>query len=205
MPRSIAPISSSNFSRPGMGSDRQATVTQLLDLHRKGDPQALDDVFALVYEELRRLARMVRRGRAGQTMDTTALVHEAYLKLVPSQLAGVDSRIYFYRVAAKAMRQVLVDAARQRIADKRGGGQQAITFDEDLHATALEAEQLLMVDDALRRLEALNARAARVVECRFFAGLNVEETAQALEISPPTVKRDWRLARAWLVRHLHAA
>ena len=188
-----------------MGSDRQEAVTELLDLHRRGDPRALDDVFVLVYEELRQLARMVRRGRAGHTMNTTALVHEAYLKLVPSQLAGVDNRVYFYRVAARAMRQLLVDAARQRAAEKRGGGQRAVTFDEELHAGALQAEQLLMVDDALRRLESVNTRAAQVVECRFFAGLDVEETAQALEISAPTVKRDWRSARAWLVRHLNAA
>jgi RNA polymerase sigma factor (TIGR02999 family) len=188
-----------------MGSDRQEAVTTLLELHRRGDPQALDDVFVLVYEELRRLARMVRRGRAGHTMDTTALVHEAYLKLIPSQLAGVNDRIYFYRVAARAMRQVLVDAARQRVAEKRGGGMRAVTFDEEVHPGAMHAEQLLIVDDALRRLESINARAAQVVECRFFAGLDVEETAQALEISAPTVKRDWRSARAWLVRHLDAA
>ncbi|RMH55976.1 MAG: sigma-70 family RNA polymerase sigma factor [Bacteroidetes bacterium] len=181
------------------------TMAHLLQAHRRGDPGALDAMFDLVYEELRRLARVVRRGRAGATMHTTALVHEAYLKLSPGEGLDVESRVHFYRIAAQAMRRVLVDAARRRAAAKRGGDQALVTFDEQVHAGEVQAEQFLRLEEALKQLETLNERQARVVECRYFAGMTIEETALALDVSTPTVKRDWRLARAWLAHHVRAA
>lgn len=180
------------------------SVTELLHAVRAGDEQAHEAVYERTYEALRRLAHGVRRGRAGDTLNTTALVHEAYLKLLPSPEAPWEDRAHFLRVAARAMRQVLVDAARHRTRLKRGGAARAVTFDDALHEPPLDDRDLLALDGALGALERLDARAARVVECRFFAGLTVEETADALGLSAPTVKRDWRAARAWLARELAA-
>ncbi len=186
-------------------------ITRLLESASAGDAEAFDRVFEVVYEELRRLARQVRRARASETLNTTALVHEAYLRLLPSSDLAWKNRGHFMAVAARAMRQVLVRAAERRAATKRGGGKADLPLDEAAGRSpgeaggGVEPEGVLLLDAALGRLEALSPRQARVVECRYFAGLSVEETAQALEISEPTVKRDWSAARAWLARELSSA
>ena len=172
-------------------------VTQLLQQAEHGDEDAFDRLFDIVYQELRQLARSVRRGGAPETINTTALVHEAYVKLTPSKQLSWQNRNHFFGVAARAMRQVLVNAAEKRSAKKRGGGQVPLEFDERLHG-AVDPTDILDLDEALQALEKSNPRQARVVECRFFSGLSVEETAAALGVSEPTVKRDWRFARAWL-------
>lgn len=197
-------------------------VTALLRQAVAGDAGAFDRAFALVYAELRQLAAWMARGRAGGTLSSTALVHEVYLKLAPVQAVAreasddarhdegaasdgavrVRDRAHFLALAARAMRQVLVDAARERQAAKRGGGDLVVTLDEAAAVAPMRAERLLVLDEALARLAALDARQARVVELRFFAGLDVEETASVLGISAPTVKRDWRAARAWLAAQL---
>ena len=177
-------------------------VTALLYAARNGDAEAFDALYDGVYDELRRLAHVVRGGRAGATLNTTALVHEAYLHLLPSQDLSWQDRAHFFGVAARAMRQVLVQAARRRMAEKRGGGAVQVTFDERLHEAPIRLDEILTLDEALTRLEALDPRQARIVESRFFAGLSVEETAQALGIGTATVKRDWRAARAFLPQAL---
>ncbi|PEN13485.1 RNA polymerase subunit sigma-70 [Longibacter salinarum] len=184
-------------------SSSSSPVTHLLHAARDGDADALDDLIPLVYEELRRLARKVRSDRGASTIDTTGLVHEAYEKLVPSDVEWKD-RTHFFRVAARAMRQVLIDAARRRQADKRGGTETAISFDDNLYSEPINDIELLALDDALDRLADMDDRQAQIVECRFFAGLTVAETAAALDISEPTVYRDWRAARAWLASQLTA-
>jgi RNA polymerase sigma factor (TIGR02999 family) len=183
-------------------------VLSLLDAARDGDDKALDEVFALVYEELRRLAKSQRRRWEGDyTLDTTALVHEAYLKLVDQGKAEWNSRGHFMAVAATAMRQILVNYAERRQALKRGGGQQDVTLDDSQGdanpVTAEVADEVIALHKALKELAKLNERQARVVEARFFAGLQIEETATALGISPATVKRDWTMASAWLHRQIN--
>ena len=178
------------------------SVTQLLTSARQGDARAFDELFAVVYGELRRLAHVVRQDRAGVTLKTTELVHEAYERLVPGEGIRLENRAHFFRLAARAMRFVLTDHARRRAAEKRGGNQIVVTFDEALHQKSVTIENVVALDDALTRLEDLDARQASVVECRFFAGLSVEETAHALGVGPATVKRDWRAARAWLANEL---
>lgn len=185
-----------------MKDRRSEPVTVLLAAARRGDAEAFDVLFEQVYDELHRLAHVVRRGRASATLNTTALVNEAYLHLLPSADLAWQDRAHFFRVAARAMRQVLVGAARKRLAEKRGGGLEQITFDERLHAAPVAIEDILSLDQALLHLEALDPRQARIVECRFFAGLTIEETAEALDVSAATVKRDWRAARAWLTQAL---
>jgi len=190
-----------------MPPEEHSDVTRLLQAATDGDAEAFDRVFAAVYDELRRLARQVRRGRASPTLNTTALVHEAYVRLLPSQDLGWEGRGHFFGVAARAMRQVLVRAAEKKAAVKRGDGRRPVTLDDSLQgdhsaATELDPERLIVLDEVLNRLEAFAPRQARVVECRFFAGLSVEETAQALDISEPTVKRDWKAARAWLSKEM---
>ncbi|GJG87878.1 extracytoplasmic sigma factor ECF [Gemmatimonadetes bacterium T265] len=173
-----------------------------------GGPAAFADWYARAYDELHRLAHRVRAGRAGATLSTTALVHEAYVRLQPSRVAPPDAgadaeRAHFFAVAARAMRDVLVDAARRRAAEKRGGGAALVTLGDDA-AQAVRPDEVLALDEALRRLGALDARQLRVVECRFFAGLTADETALALGVSLSTVEREWRGARAWLARELRA-
>jgi RNA polymerase sigma factor (TIGR02999 family) len=181
-------------------------VTQLLIAWRQGDPTALDALVTLVYDELRSLARaQVRRGGPEQSLGATGLVHEVYLKLVDHSRLEVRDRGHFFALAARAMRQVLVDRARRRSADKRGG--EAIVEaanDDDIPAPPEPTEDLLALDEALARLEGLDPRLVRLVEMRFFAGLSVEDTAEALDISPRTVKRDWQKARAVLHRDLRS-
>jgi len=179
-------------------------LTSLIHRAHRGDSGAADDLYSAVYDELRRLAHGVRSREAAHTLNTTALVHEAWLKLAASPAADVASRAHFKHIAARAMRQVLVDQARVRNAEKRGGGIAAVTLQESLTPglDALDALQVVALDEALQEFGQVDPRAARVVECRFFGGMEVEETAAALDISTATVKRDWRVARAWLARAL---
>jgi RNA polymerase sigma factor (TIGR02999 family) len=181
------------------------TTALLLAAARAGDAAAFDRLFARVYDELARVARRVRRSSDSETLDTTALVHEVYLKLLPAARDGrvaVHDRSHFFGMAARAMRQVLVNAAEARVAAKRGGRAAAVPLDEVPVAAPVRPEHLLALDEALERLAALDARQAQVVEARVFGGLTAEETAEALGVSVPTVQRDWRSARAWLARAL---
>ncbi len=164
--------------------------------------EALDLMFSAAYEELRRLAARVRRGDPAQTLSPTALVNEAYLTLADSLRIAPSSLLHFKRIAARAMRQVLVEAARHRHAARRGGGRPLVTFDEDLEVDAAWSEDLLALDAALGDLARISPRQAALIEYRFFGGFNLAETAQALEVSEATVDRDWRAARAWLGREL---
>lgn len=183
-------------------STLRETITALLQSDVKGEA-VIDQLLPLVYEELRGMARrQLQAEREDHTLSPTALVHEAYLKLVDQTWASAESRAYFFGAAARAMRQVLVDHARHIMRRKRGGGQQRVEL-EDHHVAVDEiASDLLDVDDALGALAEIEPRAARVVECRFFGGLSVEETADVLRLSVRTVKRDWILAKAWLYRRL---
>jgi RNA polymerase sigma factor (TIGR02999 family) len=169
------------------------------------DAEALDRLFSAAYEELRRLASAVQRNDPGRTLTPTALVNEAWFKLADSpELAG-RSPLHFKRVAARAMRQVLIEAARRRTAQKRGGRSPLVTFDESSTPIASDAEQVLALDSALRDLARLQPRQAQVVESRFFGGLQVAETAAVLGVSEATILRDWRAARAWLAHELRRA
>ena len=178
-------------------------VTAVLSGAGHDGQEVFDDLVPLVYGELRQMARrQLARERRQRTLSTTGLVHEAYLKLVDETKAPVRSRAYFFAAAARAMRQVLVDAARRRNRKKRGSGEAPLELEAfDIAVDGLAAD-LRDLDEALDRLAALFPRQARVVECRFFGGLSVEETAEALELATRTVKRDWSLARAWLFREL---
>ncbi len=178
-------------------------VTALLKRAEDGDDQALERVFPLVYQELQRIARaQLGRERAGHTLQPTALVNEAYLKLVQRPPKGTENRSHFLGVAARAMRQVLVDHARAWSASKRGGGAVPVTLNEELAGVGSEPEQILALDQALDRLDALDARLRQVVELRYFGGLQDEEIAEALGVTRRTVQRDWVKARAWLHREL---
>jgi RNA polymerase sigma factor (TIGR02999 family) len=169
------------------------------------DAKALDELFSVTYEELRRLAAAVRQGDANASLSPTALVNEAWLKLRASPHVARTSPAHFRRIAARAMRQVLVEAARRRRADKRGGDAPIVTFDESLHHAANGAEDLLALDHALDDLARLEPRQASLVEYRFFGGLEVAEAAQLLDVSEATALRDWRAARAWLAAELRRA
>jgi RNA polymerase sigma factor (TIGR02999 family) len=168
-----------------------------------GVPQDPNELFPLVYAELRRIAaREMRRERPGRTLQTTALVHEAYLRLLKDASLSFESRAHFLGIAARAMREILIEHARGRGARKRGGGAVRLTLDELSAPVAAPSVDVLALDEALQRLARLDERHARVVELRYFGGLSVEETAAALDLSPATVKRAWTLARAWLYREL---
>jgi RNA polymerase sigma factor (TIGR02999 family) len=167
------------------------------------DRQSLDSLLPLVYQELRRLAASyLRRERPGQTLQPTALVHEAYLRLMKDKPDRWQNRAHFCAIAAHSMRQILIERARARGALKRGGGGPRVTLDEALLAGGERTIDLVALDEALERLAAMDAEQARLVELRFFGGLTVEETAEAMNISPATVKRHWTVARAWLAREL---
>jgi len=169
----------------------------------EGDESALDRLLPLVYAELRRIAHGQRAGRASDlTLNTTAIVHEAYLKLAHSAAATPKDRGHFFAVAATAMRQILIDHARARLARKRGDGADHVSLEDHDAVVDQRASELVDLDAALRRLEQVDERAARVVELRFFGGLSVEEAAEALGIGARTVKREWRAARAFLFREM---
>ncbi|MBZ5583947.1 MAG: sigma-70 family RNA polymerase sigma factor [Acidobacteriia bacterium] len=178
---------------------KPSEITMLLAEMGEGKSEALPKLIPLVYQELKRLAaRFLRDEREGHTLQPTALVNEAYLRLA-GQTAGWQNRAHFMAVAGQVMRRILVDYARRRVADKRGGGEMPLDLDQcEFRVDAGESEELLAVDDALSRLAALDPQQARVVEMRYFGGMTVEETARALAISPRTVKREWAMAKAWL-------
>lgn len=176
---------------------REHTTSLLLTAERTESP-ALEQLVPHVYEELRRLARRQLAREQHVTLHTTELVHEAYLRLADETRVTRRGRAYFFGAAARAMRRVLIDAARRRGAARRGGGVAPLTLDDGAVAVDAYAAELLDLDRALAELEQLNERHARVVECRYFGGMSVEETAEALGVSPRTVKSDWALARAWL-------
>jgi RNA polymerase sigma factor (TIGR02999 family) len=178
-------------------------ITQLLLDLSGGNREAVEALMPLVYEELRLLAhRQLRQERRGHTLNTTALVHEAYLKLIDQQRVNWQSRAHFFALAAQAMRRILINYANSRLAKKRGGGQRVVTFNEESVVQEARAEELVALDEALSELAKLNERQSKVVECQFFGGLTHEEIAAALGVSVPTVRRDWRLARAWLSQEL---
>jgi RNA polymerase sigma factor (TIGR02999 family) len=185
--------------------DIEHDITGLLLAWRGGDQTALDQLFPLVYEELRHMAhRQLGCERANHTLGTNALVHEAYLRLVDQRRAQWADRAQFFAVAARVMRRVLLDYARQHLAVKRGGGRERVSLDEEALSLDGGAETLVAVDEALDRLRHLDERATRVVECRFFGGLTEEETAEALGVTARTVRRDWVKAQAWLYQTLRA-
>ena len=185
----------------GGGEGHLPPVHELVDRATRGDKPALEALMPMVYAELRRLAAHYLKGeRPGQTLQPTALVHEAYLKLLKDRPERWQNRAHFCAIAAHAMRQVLIERARARDALKRGGGQPRVTFDEGLPVTQPDpAVDVIALDTALERLAALDAR---IVELRYFGGLSIEETAEAMGISPATVKRHWAVARAWLAKEL---
>jgi RNA polymerase sigma factor (TIGR02999 family) len=179
-------------------------ITQLLNEWGNGDQAALDRLTPLVYAELRRMARRhMNQQRPGHTLQTTALIHEAYMRLAGDSAKRWDNRAHFFGVAAKAMRCVLVDHARARRSAKRGGAERPVTLDEGIHTSGERMAGLIALDDALADLAKLHPRQSQVVELRFFAGLSVEETAVILKVSPDTVMRDWRAAKAWLESELN--
>jgi RNA polymerase sigma-70 factor (ECF subfamily) len=181
-------------------------LTRLLEAWQHGDSAAADKLVPLVYSELRRIAASkLRSERDGHTLQPTALVHEAWLRLMQQHDSGWQNREQFFAIAAQAMRRVLVDHARKRHAAKRGDGEAPVDVDEvsQILTVTLPDDRLLALDDALEGLAALDARQARIVELRFFGGLSVEETASVLAISPTTVKREWATGRAWLFRAMH--
>jgi len=190
-----------------LDSERSAAMhetTQLLASMASGDPAAADRMFPFVYEELRRIAGSYFRGRAGgQTLQPTALVHEAYLRLVSQPNATFRDRAHFMAVAARAMRQILIDRARRANAAVRGGGRRRAPLDERIVSEReVEAPDILVLDGVMSRLAALDGRMAKVVEMRIFAGMSIEEVAEALDVSRTTVTKDWRMARAWLAQEL---
>jgi RNA polymerase sigma factor (TIGR02999 family) len=191
-----------------MDSDPSAAgkVTNLLLELSGGNRAVVDELIPFVYRELKRIAAaQLRQERPGHTLQVTALVHEAYLKLVDQRQVNWQNRAHFFGVAAQAMRRILLDYAKGRARGKRGGDVQKTSLDEALMVSHDRAFELVEIDEALQRLEAFDQRQAKVVEMRFFGGLSVEETAEALGVSEPTVKREWTMAKAWLHREISAA
>jgi RNA polymerase sigma factor (TIGR02999 family) len=187
-------------------SSSPAQVTQLLMAWSEGDRAALETLTPLVHEELRRLAHHYMKGeRPGHTLQTTALVNEAYLKLIDQKRVKFKNRSQFFALAATLMRHILVDHARSRQYLKRGGGAQRVSLDKALIVSEERDEDLVALDEALVRLAAIDARKSKVVELRFFGGLSVEETAEALDVSAVTAMREWRMAKAWLYNSLNEA
>lgn len=180
-------------------------ITQMLRERSAGSENASAELIAVVYDELRRLAQSyLRHERAGHTLQATALVHEAFLQLVDATDITWQDRTHFFAVAANAMRHILVDYAREKRADKRGGMWQKVSINEAIEFPSLDNEvDIIALNDALEKLAILDSQQSKVVELRFFAGLTIEETAEALDISPRTVKREWTVAKAWLHREIH--
>jgi RNA polymerase sigma factor (TIGR02999 family) len=186
-----------------LGSSPSNQVTALLARWSHGESAAREELVPLVYDELRRLARRALFGQGrDHTLQSTALVHEAYLRLVGHDAVHWDDRIHFFAVAAQLMRRILVDHARKHLAAKRGGDQVTLSLDEHLAPAKSRPLDVVALDDALNELARLNPQHSRMIELRFLTGLSIEETAQAMGISPATVKRDWAVARAWLYREL---
>lgn len=186
-----------------MAVQEVTAVTELLARCRGGEKAARDQLFQVVYSELRRVARgYLKRERENHTLEPTALVHEAYVRLVNQPNASWEDRTHFFATAAEIMRHILVDHARKRVAAKRGGAEATIALSDDIRGTDQRELRLLDVDEALTKLALIDPQQSKVVELRFFGGLTIEETAEALSISPATVKREWTMARAWLHREL---
>jgi RNA polymerase sigma factor (TIGR02999 family) len=182
-----------------VSTSSQHEVTKLLIRLTEGDHAVLDALLPAVYDELRRLAaNYLRRERASHTLQPTALVHEAYIRLVDQTRVEWQNRAHFFGVAAQMMRRILVDHARSQAAEKRGGDAQKLSLDENIDVSAMRPSELVALDEALERLAELDPQKSRLVELRFFGGLSVEETAEVLGVSAPTVKRQWRMAKAWL-------
>ena len=180
-------------------------ATLLIRQINEGNRQAASELLPLVYDELRRLARArLAREKPGQTLQPTALVHEAYLRLVEGADPGWQGKRHFFAAAAEAMRRILIERARRRAAEKHGGGAERVTLEDVAADEEVAPETLLAIDQALERLEKVDRQMAEVVKLRYFAGLSVEETAESLELSPRTVNRHWTGARAWLLRELSA-
>jgi RNA polymerase sigma factor (TIGR02999 family) len=180
-----------------------AKITHLLNAHTSGNRDALDQLVPLIYDDMRRLAQNKLRGeRVDHTLNTTALVHEAYLKLLKFDRFNYRNSRHFFAIASQVMRNLLVDYAVKRKAQKRGGEQQPMTLKEFDSETRVDLSDILSIHHALERLADIDQRQVRVVECRFFGGLTIEETAKTLGVSEPTVNRDWNMARAWLNREL---
>ena len=181
----------------------RANPTALLLAWNRGEPDALDALLPLVYEELRRLAgHYMKRERSGHTLQATALVNEVYLRLIEVRQVRWQNRAHFFAMAARLMRRILVDAARARGYRKRGGGASMLSLDEALVVPTEPGDDLVALDDALTALAAVDSRKSQVVEMRFFGGLSLDETAEALHVSRDTVKRDWKMAKLWLLREL---
>jgi RNA polymerase sigma factor (TIGR02999 family) len=190
---------------PAVTPGGSVEVTRLLRAWGSGDQAALDQLAPLVYGELRRLARRhMQRETPGHTLQTTALVNEAYLRLVDAANINWQDRTHFFAVSAQMMRRILVDAARARVSVRRGGRSPRINLNESIDAVPVRGRELIALDDSLNALTQMDPRKARVVELRFFGGLSVEETAEVLKISPQSVMRDWKLAKAWLGREMGA-
>jgi RNA polymerase sigma-70 factor, ECF subfamily len=186
-----------------MSTPSPGDVTELLQAWGRGEDAALDRLIPLVYRDLHLRARRCMAGeRVEHSLQTTALIHEAYLRLVGPSPAGWESRGHFFAVAARVMRRILVDHARARRAQKRGGAASPVTLDEQLVVAGGPGRDLVSLDDALQALATFDERKARVVEMRFFGGLSVEEAAEVLKVSPQTVLRDWKLAKVWLLREM---
>ena len=186
-----------------MPSAELSETTQLLRAWSEGDRSALDKLTPRVYGELRRIAGHLMKGEGpGRTMQATALVHEAYLKLI--DVASVDwrHRAHFFAVSAQIMRHILLDEARKRLSTKRGGGAELLNLDESICVGSGQAREVIRLDDALMELQQIDPRKMQVIEMRFFAGLTVKESAEVLQVSEDTVMRDWRLGRAWLMNEL---
>jgi RNA polymerase sigma-70 factor, ECF subfamily len=179
-------------------------ITQLLIAWRNGEAQALDELMPLVHRELKRIARnFMRRQNAGHTLQTTALVNEAFVRLVDTDKVNWQDRSHFFAISARLMRRVLVDAARRKNSAKRGGERIQVTLADDVRSTESDHVDVVAIDEALGRLAAMNERQCRIVELRYFGGLTEDEIADTLNISSRTVRRDWNLARAWLYRELN--
>ena len=187
------------------GREREASeITQMLREWSGGKQEALDNLLPLVYDELhRQAANFLRKERLGHTLQTTALINEAYLKLIDRQDVNWESRTHFFAVAAQAMRRILVDYARQRQREKRGGKAENLPLEQAISIVSQEKSvDLVALDDALTRLEKFDERQARVVELRYFSGLSIDETAEVLSVSNVTVRRDWNMAKAWLLQEI---
>ncbi len=186
--------------------DKQHEITRLLQEVSSGNREAVNRLLPLVYDQLHRMAHQQRLRWQGQdTLNTTALVHEAYLRLAKGAELDVQSRLHFLRVAARAMRYILLDHAKAKSRQIRGGDLQRVPFDEALAVSEEEAEELIQLDEALSRLEEINERQSQIVECRFFGGMTIEETARVLDLGTATVKRGWTMARAWLYREMRSS
>lgn len=183
----------------------RSNITMLLKAHSSGDEQALDRLIPLVYSEMHNMASGRLSGeRPDHTYSATALVHEAYLKLVDFNKIDWQNRNHFFAIASQVMRNILVDYAVKQKAEKRGGNRNRVTLGDGHIKSEVNLDEIISIDDALKKLETLDERQAKVVECRFFGGLTIEETANTLGISEPTVSRDWKMAKAWLNRELGA-